>query len=131
MKKEIKITENVAMRQLWFVLGLISLGLAVIGYILPVMPGTTFLLISAFCFAKSSKKWHDKLINNKTFGPVIKDYQEGKGMTRRIKITAITTVVASISISMYFASNFYVTIFLAICAIFAIICILKQKTKKE
>ena len=131
MKKEVKITENVAMRQLWFVLGLISLGLAVIGYILPVMPGTTFLLISAFCFAKSSKKWHDKLINNKSFGPIIKDYQEGKGMTRKVKITAITTVAASISISMYFASNFYVGIFLLFCAVFAIVCILKQKTKKE
>lgn len=131
MKKEIKITENVAMRQLWFVLGLICLGLAVIGYILPVMPGTTFLLISAFCFAKSSKKWHDKLINNKSFGPIIKDYQAGKGMTRKVKITAITTVVASISISMYFASNFYVGIFLLFCAVFAIVCILKQKTKKE
>lgn len=131
MKKEIKITENVAMRQLWFVLGLICLGLAVIGYILPVMPGTTFLLISAFCFAKSSKKWHDKLINNKSFGPIIKDYQAGKGMTRKVKITAIATVVASISISMYFASNFYVGIFLLLCAIFAIVCILKQKTKKE
>jgi uncharacterized membrane protein YbaN (DUF454 family) len=131
MKKEIKITENIAMRQLWFVLGLICLGLAVIGYILPVMPGTTFLLISAFCFAKSSKKWHDKLINNKSFGPIIKDYQEGKGMTRKVKITAITTVVASISISMYFASNFYVGIFLLLCAAFAIVCILKQKTKKE
>jgi hypothetical protein len=131
MKKEIKITENIAMRQLWFVLGLICLGLAVIGYILPVMPGTTFLLISAFCFAKSSKKWHDKLINNKSFGPIIQDYQEGKGMTRKVKITAITTVVASISISMYFASNFYVGIFLLLCAAFAIVCILKQKTKKE
>jgi uncharacterized membrane protein YbaN (DUF454 family) len=119
------------MRQLWFVLGLICLGLAVIGYILPVMPGTTFLLISAFCFAKSSKKWHDKLINNKSFGPIIQDYQEGKGMTRKVKITAITTVVASISISMYFASNFYVGIFLLLCAAFAIVCILKQKTKKE
>jgi uncharacterized membrane protein YbaN (DUF454 family) len=95
------------------------------------MPGTTFLLISAFCFAKSSKKWHDKLINNKSFGPIIQDYQEGKGMTRKVKITAITTVVASISISMYFASNFYVGIFLLLCAAFAIVCILKQKTKKE
>jgi uncharacterized membrane protein YbaN (DUF454 family) len=130
MKKEIKITENPAMRQLWFVLGLISTGLAVIGYILPVMPGTTFLLIATFCFAKSNKKWYDKLINNKTFGPIIKDYQAGKGMTLKVKITAITTIVASISISLYFASNVYVWAFLIVCAIIAIGCILKQKTKK-
>lgn len=130
MKKEIKITENVAMRQLWFVLGLICLGLAVVGYILPVMPGTTFLLISAFCFAKSNKKWHEKLINNKTFGPIIKDYQDGKGMTTKVKVTAIATVVASISISLYFASNIYVSVFLLACGIFAVGCILKQKTRK-
>jgi uncharacterized membrane protein YbaN (DUF454 family) len=130
MKKEIKITENPAMRQLWFVLGLISTGLAVIGYILPVMPGTTFLLIATFCFAKSNKKWYDKLINNKSFGPIIKDYQAGKGMTLKVKITAIATIVASISISLYFASNVYVWTFLIICAAIAIGCILKQKTKK-
>jgi uncharacterized membrane protein YbaN (DUF454 family) len=130
MKKEIKITENAAMRQLWFVLGLISTGLAVIGYILPVMPGTTFLLIATFCFAKSNKKWYNKLINNKTFGPIIRDYQAGKGMTLKVKITAISTIVASISISLYFASNVYVWAFLIICAIVAIGCILKQKTKK-
>ena len=123
-------TENVALRQLWFVLGLICLGLAVAGYILPVMPGTTFLLISAFCFAKSNKKWYEKLINNKTFGPIIKDYQDGKGMTLKVKTTAITMIVASISISLYFASNIYVTIFLIICGIFAVGCILKQKTRK-
>lgn len=118
------------MRQLWFVLGLISTGLAVIGYILPVMPGTTFLLIATFCFAKSNKKWYDKLINNKTFGPIIKDYQAGKGMTLKVKIMAITTIVASISISLYFASNVYVWAFLIVCAAIAIGCILKQKTKK-
>jgi uncharacterized membrane protein YbaN (DUF454 family) len=130
MKKEIKISENVAMRQIWFVLGLISLGLAIIGYILPVMPGTTFLLISAYCFAKSNKKWHDKLINNKSFGPIIKDYQEGKGMALKVKITAIATIIASISISLYFASNFYVSVFLIACCIIAVTCVLKQKTKK-
>lgn len=130
MKKETKISENFAMRQLWFVLGLISLGLAVIGYILPVMPGTTFLLISVFCFAKSNKKWYDKLINNKSFGPIIKDYQEGKGMALKVKITAIATIVASISISLCFASNIYVVVFLVACGIFAVGCIFKQKTKK-
>ena len=124
-----KIEQNSALRQMWFVLGVISTGLGIIGYILPVMPGTTFILLAAFCFAKSNEKWYNKLLNNKYFGPIIRDFREGKGMSLKAKITAITFISSSIGISLYFASNNYVRIFLIICFFVAIICVLKQKTK--
>ena len=124
-----KIEQNSALRQMWFVLGVISTGLGIIGYILPVMPGTTFILLAAFCFAKSNEKWYNKLLNNKYFGPIIRDFREGKGMSLKAKITAITFISSSIGISLYFASNNYVRIFLIVCFFVAIICVLKQKTK--
>jgi uncharacterized membrane protein YbaN (DUF454 family) len=125
-----KISKNPIIKHTWFVAGMFSLGLAIMGYILPVMPGTTFVLISAYCFARSNEKWYTKLLNNKYFGQTIKDFQAGKGMSLKSKITAISMIVVSISISLYFASNVYVQIFLVICLIIAVGCILWQKTKK-
>ena len=127
--KNNKIIENKALRQLWFVCGIICVGLGIIGYILPIMPGTTFMIVALFCFAKSSAKWHDWLLNNKYFGQTLRDFKQGKGMSMRAKLTALLSILLSISISMYFASNFYVQIFLAICFIIAISCVFLQKTK--
>ena len=130
MKNEMKIIENKSLRQMWFILGLISTGLGVAGYILPVMPGTTFILIATYCFARSSEKWYNKLINNKYFGQTIKDFKSGKGMSLKAKISAFICIIGSISISLYFASNIYVRSFLLICGLVSIICVLYQKTKK-
>jgi len=128
---KLNITKNKHIRKIWFIAGLISTGLGVAGYILPVMPGTTFILIAAFCFTKSNEAWYNKLLQSKWFGETIKDFQEKRGMSLKSKITAISMITASISISLYFASNLYVSIFLIVCGVVSISIILSQKTKKE
>lgn len=130
MSDNLKISHNLAIRQIWFVLGLICTGLGIAGYILPVMPGTTFILIALYCFARSSEKWYNKLLNNKYFGQTIKDFKAGKGMSLKAKISAIICIVLSIGVSMYFATNDYVRIFLIVCFATATMCVLYQKTKK-
>jgi uncharacterized membrane protein YbaN (DUF454 family) len=69
-------------------------------------------------------------LDSKWFGQTIKDFQEKKGMSLKAKITAIVMIITSISISLYFASNIYVTWFLLVCAIIPITIIFLQKTKK-
>ena len=128
-KFDIQISEVKGLRQMWFVLGVIAVGLGVAGYILPVMPGTTFMIIALYCFARSNKKWYQWLLTNKYFGETISDFKAGKGMSVRAKITALVCIIGSISISIYFASNTYVTVFLLTCAAIAITAVLRQKTK--
>jgi uncharacterized membrane protein YbaN (DUF454 family) len=94
------------------------------------MPGTTFILIALFCFARSSEKWHNWLLENKYFGQTIKDFKAGKGMSLKAKISAITCIFLSIGVSMYFATNDWVRIFLIVCCVIATMCVLYQKTKK-
>lgn len=130
MSKKLKITENEPLRQMWFVLGLISTGLGVAGYILPVMPGTTFILIAAYCFARSSEKYYNKLLSSKWFGQTIKDFYAGKGMSLKAKWTAYIMITVSIAISLYFATNTYVQIFLVVCWVVGMCAIFFQKTKK-
>lgn len=130
-KFDLQIVENKSLRHMWLILGLISTGLGVAGYILPIMPGTTFIIIALYCFARSNKNWYNWLLTNKYFGKAITDFKNGKGMSLKAKITALATIVGSISMSMYFASNIYVQIFLIICGLTAVGCVLWQKTKKD
>jgi len=74
-------------------LGFIFLGIAVIGVFLPLLPTTPFLLVSAGCFAKSSDKWHQWLMSNKIFGPIIKDWHDRKCISFSTKIIAIALIV--------------------------------------
>ncbi|MCV2867297.1 YbaN family protein [Defluviimonas sp. WL0002] len=84
------------MRPLWIGAGLLSLGLGVIGLFLPLLPTVPFLLLSAFCFARSSERLHDWLVGHETFGPPIRDWQLRGAVSRRAKLFATASVLASL-----------------------------------
>ena len=52
----------------WFTLGMFFLGVAYIGVVTPGIPWSTPTVVAAFCFAKSSKRWHDWIMNHRRFG---------------------------------------------------------------
>ena len=87
------------LKYLYIILGSISLALGFLGIFLPLLPTTPFLLLTAFLYAKGSKKFHTWLLNNKWFGQYIKDYQSHKGIPQRIKFKALfllwTTMIIS------------------------------------
>ena len=89
-------------RTIWLVAGTICVVLGAIGIVLPILPTTPFLLAAAACYYKSSPRMHKWLLNNKWFGEYIKNYQEGKGLTRKTKITALTVLWITIIISSFF-----------------------------
>lgn len=80
-------------------LGILSLGLAIWGIILPGLPTTPLVLVSAYFFTKSSPKLHNWLVNHKCFGPLIKDWKRHKSIPLKIKTLALTMM----SIMSYFA----------------------------
>ncbi|MES9962227.1 MAG: YbaN family protein [Candidatus Sedimenticola sp. 20ELBAFRAG] len=84
-------------RPLLLGIGWISLAAGVIGLFLPLLPTTPFLLLSAWCFSRSSERLHQWLLNNPRFGPVIRRWEEEGCMERRIKVRAILLVIASFS----------------------------------
>lgn len=86
---------------LFFSLGLTSLILGIIGVILPLLPTTPFILLSAYCFAKSSATFHRWLLSHRVFGPMINDWQRGHIIRKRAKWTATIMIIASLSISFY------------------------------
>lgn len=63
-------------KALWFGAGMFFLALAYVGIITPGIPWSTPTVAAAFCFAKSSKKWHDYMMNHKLFGPFLRNWGE-------------------------------------------------------
>ena len=98
VREKEKLTEK-TIKLLYNIIGTISLLLALIGVILPILPTTPFVLLSAACYYKGSEKLHSWLSDNETFGPIIRDYEEHRGMRKATKIKALlimwTAVLAS------------------------------------
>jgi uncharacterized membrane protein YbaN (DUF454 family) len=75
------------MKALLFACGTLCVILGVIGIFLPVMPTTVFLLLAAACYARSSERFHRKLVENPWLGPYL---QQNRGLTLRQKITILS-----------------------------------------
>ncbi|OGU59080.1 MAG: hypothetical protein A2X64_00260 [Ignavibacteria bacterium GWF2_33_9] len=85
------------------VLGFISLFFGIIGIFLPLLPTTPFIMLSAICFAHSSPKLYEKMINTKYIGKVIEDYRDGKGMRKSAVTISISFLWIALLLS-YFLS---------------------------
>jgi len=85
--------------------GCISLGLGSLGIIIPGLPTTPFLLLSAWCFANSSEKFHRWLMDHKIFGQYIKDFKETGGVQLKIKVIAILFMWLGLAVSFWKIEN--------------------------
>jgi uncharacterized membrane protein YbaN (DUF454 family) len=79
-------------------LGLVALGLAAIGAVLPVMPTTVFLLIALWAFARGSPEWAERLRRHPTYGEFIRNWEERGAIPTRAKILAVTMMAASLGV---------------------------------
>lgn len=83
---------------LYIVLGCISVGLGALGAVLPVLPTVPFLMLTAFCFARSSEKLDRWFRSTRLYEENLKDFVAGKGMTKKTKIRIMVTVTLLMSI---------------------------------
>ena len=79
-------------RTFWFILGLTSMTLGLIGIPVPGLPTTPFMILAAACFARSSQRFYDWVINNKLFGTHVKSFREGNGIPKRSKPMILATM---------------------------------------
>lgn len=74
--------------------GFIFLGLGLVGIVLPILPTVPFLLLAAFCFARSSKRLDDWFKQTVVYRQYLQDYSAGKGMTAQAKVRVLAVVTA-------------------------------------
>lgn len=87
-------------RVVWMLCGSITLVLGVIGIFLPLLPTVPFLLVTAFCFARSSQALHDWLLNHRDFGPPIQDWRRSGAIRRKAKLVATLSICLSFALSL-------------------------------
>lgn len=87
------------MRIIYLVLGFLSLFLGLIGIVIPGLPTTPFLLLTAFLFSKGSKRFYNWFINTKVYKNYLEDFIEHKSMTlkKKVIILSIFSIVLLIS----------------------------------
>lgn len=85
------------MRFLWLISGFLSLGVGLVGIVLPLVPTVPLILLAAFCFARSSERLHAWLLEHATFGPMITDWAEHGA------IRPVAKRLATVSIAVVFA----------------------------
>ena len=123
---------NRLIRWVLIIAGTFFVGLGVLGIFLPLLPTTPLLLLAAACYARSSKRFYNWLLNNKWFGNYVKNYQEKKGVLLKVKISSISLLWITIIFSAVFIVHIlFVRIILILIAIGVTIHILSIRTLKQ
>jgi len=130
--EETHLCTHLALRGILFIFGSLFLFLGIIGIFIPLLPTTPFLLLSAACYLRSSKRIYHWLLNHKWLGIIIKNYYEGKGLPLKFKVFTIILLWITITISIvFFVTLYWVKILLLIIAVLVSTHILTIKTVKS
>lgn len=127
-RRDIRQARHPAVRYALLAAGWLSVALGVLGIFLPVLPTTPFLLLAAACFARSSRRFYDWLVEHPHLGPWIRDYLEGNGIPLKGKVYALGLMWASIALSCYLVPRPWARGFMLTSAVCVSVYLLRQKT---
>ena len=113
---------------LLIIIGFISLGLGIAGIVLPLLPTTPFVLLTATCFAKSSPRFHRWLLQHPNFGPLINTFQNGARLPTLTAYKVILFIWLSLGLSMFLLDTLWAYISLSLMAV-VITGLILRKTK--
>lgn len=101
-------------RTILLIIGWLAVGLATIGVVLPLLPTTPFLLLAAWCFARSSPRFHRWLLYRSWFGGYIRYWQQYRAMPPGAKPRAIGFTLVTFAFSLWLVKLLWVRILLVI-----------------
>ncbi len=113
--------------------GFIFYCIGIIGYIIPGLPGTIFIILAALCFLTPYPKYYNKIIENNYYGYAVRDFIEFQVIPKRIKIIILFFIWSSSLLSIFYFLNNALLIYRLIVLILAFIgsiFIIKSKNKR-
>lgn len=130
-KRPNSVINNKVLRVALTMAGLCCTTLGVLGIFLPLLPTVPLLLLAAACFARSSERFHNRLLDHPHFGPMIRGYLDGQGIPLRAKMTAIGLIWVTIPISVLFiVPLFWVKVFLIVIGLCITIYLLRLPVRE-
>jgi uncharacterized protein len=113
-------------------LGSFFLLLGITGIFLPLLPTTPFLLLATACYARSSHRFYNWLLNHAAFGPLIIEWRTYRSIPKRIKLYAIATMILTFGSSiLFFVKNGKVQIALVILGVALAIWLYRIPSRDE
>jgi len=82
-------------RVLWWVAGMVSLVVGIVGIALPVLPTVPFVLLAAFCFSRGCRRCEQWLLEHPRLGPPIRAWRRNHSVPLRAKQLAIGMMAVS------------------------------------
>ncbi|WP_447873597.1 DUF454 family protein [Serratia fonticola] len=95
-------------RWLLIILGWLAVVLATLGVVLPLLPTTPFLLLAAWCFARSSPRFHHWLLYRSWFGSYLRHWQQHKALLPGAKWKAVLVIVLTFAASLWLVNLWWV-----------------------
>ena len=102
LRTQVRVSRSRLVKGLLVAAGTVSVGLGVLGIVLPIVPTTPFLLLAAACYAHSSERFYVALLTNRYFGMYIRDWRENRGLTLAMKLWIIFVMAATMGVSAVF-----------------------------
>ena len=100
-------------RIILIIIGWLAVVLGTLGVVLPLLPTTPFILLAAWCFARSSPRFHHWLLYRSWFGGYLRHWQKTPGPCRPVlKPRAIAVILITFAISLWLVKMMWVRILL-------------------
>ena len=99
-------------RTILIIIGWLAVVLATLGVVLPLLPTTPFLLLAAWCFARSSPRFHYWLLYRSCFGGYLRHWQAHRALPAGAKPKALIFIVLTFAVSVYLVNIVWVRLFL-------------------
>ena len=96
---------NVVVRYVFLTIGAISFALGTAGIVLPLLPTVPFYMLTLFCLARGSERFHKMFLESSLYQKTVGAYERDKALTLRAKLSILVSVSAIMAVGAYFSQD--------------------------
>ena len=103
---------NIIVRYVFLTIGAISFVLGTVGIVIPLFPTIPFYMLTVFCFARGSERFHKMFLASSLYQMTVGNYKRDKALTLRTKLTILGFLTIIMAIGAYFSQDWPIALIL-------------------